>query len=100
VIDHVRPLACGGRDEPDNMQWQTRAAARAKDRVERAMCGGQLASGRLVLSELKMLDLERNILIAMSNDETRDNQQRKSVKAEWFNVVHPLDIYFNASSRW
>lgn len=32
VIDHIKPLACGGEDAPDNMQWQTRAAARAKDR--------------------------------------------------------------------
>jgi hypothetical protein len=23
VIDHIKPLACGGIDAPDNMQWQT-----------------------------------------------------------------------------
>jgi hypothetical protein len=38
VIDHVRPLACGGADAPSNMQWQTRAAATAKDKVERKGC--------------------------------------------------------------
>ena len=34
VIDHVRPLKRGGADAPSNMQWQTKAAARAKDKVE------------------------------------------------------------------
>jgi hypothetical protein len=39
VIDHVKPLACGGPDSPDNMQWQTIADAKAKDAVERRDCG-------------------------------------------------------------
>jgi len=34
VIDHVVPLRRGGADSPGNMQWQTTAAAKAKDRVE------------------------------------------------------------------
>lgn len=34
VIDHVNPLECGGADAPLNMQWQTVAAAKAKDRTE------------------------------------------------------------------
>jgi len=34
VIDHVIALKRGGPDDPANMQWQTVAAARAKDRVE------------------------------------------------------------------
>ena len=38
VIDHLQPLACGGADAPGNMQWQTAAAAKAKDKVERAGC--------------------------------------------------------------
>jgi len=38
VIDHIRPLACGGADHPSNMQWQTVAAAKAKDRTERRGC--------------------------------------------------------------
>ena len=32
MIDHVIPLKRGGPDSPDNMQWQTREAAKAKDR--------------------------------------------------------------------
>lgn len=39
VIDHVNPLACGGADAPSNMQWQTVAEAKAKDKWERKACG-------------------------------------------------------------
>lgn len=38
LVDHVKPLACGGPDIVSNMQWQTLADARAKDRVERQLC--------------------------------------------------------------
>lgn len=38
VIDHVKPLACGGLDTAKNMQWQTKEDARAKDRWERVGC--------------------------------------------------------------
>jgi hypothetical protein len=34
VIDHVRPLKRGGADRPENMQWQTTADAKRKDRTE------------------------------------------------------------------
>lgn len=38
VIDHVTPLACGGADDPANMQWQTVAEGKAKDKWERKRC--------------------------------------------------------------
>jgi hypothetical protein len=38
VIDHVKPLACGGPDRPSNMQWQTTEEGKAKDRWERSGC--------------------------------------------------------------
>jgi hypothetical protein len=38
VVDHVRPLCAGGPDAPQNMQWQTTAAGKAKDRIEREEC--------------------------------------------------------------
>ena len=36
VIDHVHPLECGGVDGPSNMQWQTVAEGKAKDKTERS----------------------------------------------------------------
>jgi hypothetical protein len=36
VIDHVKPLECGGADAPTNMQWQTIADGKAKDKTERS----------------------------------------------------------------
>jgi hypothetical protein len=39
VVDHIIPLSCGGPDTPSNMQWQTVAAAKAKDKTERKGCG-------------------------------------------------------------
>ena len=38
IIDHVIPLACGGPDVPSNMQWQTIAEGKAKDRWELKAC--------------------------------------------------------------
>ena len=38
VVDHIYPLACGGLDAPSNMQWQTEAQAKAKDKIERKGC--------------------------------------------------------------
>ena len=34
VIDHTIPPKRGGADKPSNMQWQTKAAAKAKDKWE------------------------------------------------------------------
>ena len=38
VVDHIIPLCAGGADHPSNMQWQTVAEAKIKDRAERAQC--------------------------------------------------------------
>ena len=35
VVDHIKPLSKGGADSPSNMQWQTKADAKAKDKWER-----------------------------------------------------------------
>jgi hypothetical protein len=34
VIDHIVPLKRGGADSASNMQWQTKEAAKAKDKWE------------------------------------------------------------------
>ncbi len=38
VVDHLQPLCAGGPDHPANMQWQTVADAKAKDREEVKQC--------------------------------------------------------------
>lgn len=38
VVDHRTPLKCGGRDHPDNMQWQSVEEAKAKDKWELKAC--------------------------------------------------------------
>ena len=38
VVDHVDPLCDGGADNPLNMQYQTIAEGKAKDKIERRMC--------------------------------------------------------------
>ncbi len=38
VIDHIKPLACGGLDTPKNMQWQTKEDAKLKNMWELKGC--------------------------------------------------------------
>jgi hypothetical protein len=38
VVDHIIPLACGGPDTPENMQWQSVEEAKIKDAYERKNC--------------------------------------------------------------
>lgn len=38
IKDHIKPLACGGPDERANIQWQTVADAKAKDKRELKDC--------------------------------------------------------------
>ena len=51
VVDHITPLACGGADTPANMQWQTVAAAKAKDKVEATNCGDKVIEYSLGLRD-------------------------------------------------
>ncbi len=44
IIDHVIPLCAGGADAPTNMQWQTKADAAAKDKIEWRQCRALRAS--------------------------------------------------------
>ncbi len=45
VIDHITALACGGLDLPSNMQWQSVAEGKAKDKWERKGCQTNHNSG-------------------------------------------------------
>lgn len=38
VVDHIIQLCAGGVDHPSNMQWQTVAEAKAKDKREWQEC--------------------------------------------------------------
>jgi len=46
VIDHIVALKRGGTDMQENMQWQTVAEAKRKDRIEGSVA--KLAAGILV----------------------------------------------------
>ena len=46
VVDHIRPLCAGGEDHPRNMQWQTVAEAKVKDRAEAEECRAIRKAGR------------------------------------------------------
>ena len=50
VIDHIKPLTCDGADDPSNMQWQTKAEGKAKDKWERK--GARL----IVLAAIRILE--------------------------------------------
>lgn len=41
VIDHIKPLACSGPDDPSNMQWQSITEGKVKDKWERDGCDGK-----------------------------------------------------------
>jgi hypothetical protein len=38
IVDHIRPIACGGPDVWRNMQWQTIADSKRKDAIELDGC--------------------------------------------------------------
>lgn len=38
IIDHIKPIACGGADASSNMQWQTKEEAKLKDKWELKGC--------------------------------------------------------------
>lgn len=39
LISHVTPLACGGTDQLENLQWQMIAQAKLKNKSEVKACG-------------------------------------------------------------
>lgn len=43
VIDHIDPLCHCGADAPANMQWQTDADAKEKDKWERKLCRANIS---------------------------------------------------------
>jgi hypothetical protein len=45
IVDHITPLCACGEDKPSNMQWQTLAASKAKDKLEDAQCAALKKSG-------------------------------------------------------
>jgi hypothetical protein len=45
VVDHVIALVCGGRDNPSNMQWQTVADAKQKDKWGKELRERLVSSG-------------------------------------------------------
>lgn len=46
VVDHVIPLCAGGPDTIENLQWQTVAEAKEKDKLERKLCRQQALEKR------------------------------------------------------
>jgi hypothetical protein len=38
VVAYRKPLACGGADDPSNLEWLTAAEARTKDKTDRKGC--------------------------------------------------------------
>jgi hypothetical protein len=54
VIDRIIPVICGGVEEPANMQWQTLAEAREKDRWERIGC----RPGRMLYRPERPVEIE------------------------------------------
>lgn len=48
VVDHIIPLCAGGPDRPDNMQWQTKEEAHAKDLLEWEACRNLRRQGRKI----------------------------------------------------
>ena len=58
IIDHITPIACGGADDPSNMQWQTKTDAKLKDKWERKSC--QLTSQRLIANNFSRSQTDYN----------------------------------------
>jgi hypothetical protein len=78
VVDHICPLSCCGKDDPSNMQWQTTAAAKAKDAWEwncstctmdnRALSGGRPPSKPAKPSATSPLSVPRQPSIPAASD--------------------------------
>ena len=48
IVDHIIPLCACGLDRPQNMQWQTYKASKAKDAYEVRLCAGEMSMNAYV----------------------------------------------------
>ena len=80
VVDHKVPLCAGGPDTPDNMQWQTLAESRAKDRFEDALC-----------RELKRQHLHIVVVIIDEKDHEDSHAQQQDRHPSVQPHAHPVD---------
>jgi hypothetical protein len=72
VVDHIQPLACGGADDPSNMQWQTIEAAKAKDKVERLRCASGRPADIVKQAESGLPEAQRSSVIAAPASQTAE----------------------------
>ena len=91
VIDHIKPLTCNGADDPSNMQWQTKAEGKAKDKWERK--GARL----IVLAAIRILEAAQadRAVIKQVQREAALPIQQAALKNMWPIPIVGIDIHNN-----